>query len=592
MGALSVAFTEIQGLLARLTKVKRSGEGWLACCPAHEDKTPSLVVSQGRDGRIVVHCHAGCAPEAVVGAIGLTVSDLFPPGSSRAQPLRIEPPTPTRERPAMAHAYDYRDANGQLVFQVCRLVPKGFRQRRPDDQGNWIYELGDIERPLYRLPEVIEAVAQGKRVWIVEGEKDADALASAYPGGGVATTNPGGAGKWRESMSRVLAKAPDVVILPDNDDTGRTHAEQVAASLTAQGATVRVVQLPDIPPKGDVSDWLEQGGDFDELETLIQATRIWAPDPTKRTRWRLDEILGNDQLMRPPAPIVPRLVWRGRSTLLAAQEKSGKSTLIGFLAAQVSRGGLFLGDPCQAGDVLIVALEESLGDVARRLRHFGADPARIHVVDRLPPDPRERPEALMDHIRAVLPTLVLVDTLMAYGSGIVEDENAVAQMQPLVQGLTDVAHRMDVGLCAAHHNKKTGGYRGSSAIGGAVDLIAEMSIPDEERDPRRRKLRVVGRLPVHGFEMRYNGTEYEDTSGMGLPLIERVLNFVRHNPYCSTNQVRSAIGGRGELIDSAVFTLLSRRCITDEGDPSTRTHRWMASATAPSGSILDLGTHD
>ena len=579
MGALAVALTELDGVLARLQHVKRQGKGFSARCPAHDDQLPSLSISEGRDGRIVLHCHAGCSREAVVQALGLTMPDLFPP--SPYAPAPIVTPKPTTDRPALTDTYDYTDANGALVFQVCRFTPKTFRQRRPDGNGNWVYEIGDIERPLYRLPQVIEAAAQGKRVWIVEGEKDADRLAKEYPGGGVATTSPGGAGKWRESMSRALAKASDVVILPDNDDTGRSHAEQVAASLTALGATVRVVQLPGVPLKGDVSDWLDAGGDFDELETLIQSTRIWTPDPAKRVRWRLDEILGNDALMRPPAPIVPRLVWRGRSTLLAAQEKSGKSTLIGFLAAQVSRGGQFLGDPCQAGDVLIVALEESLGDVARRLRHFGADPARVHIVDRLPPDPRERPEALAEHIRAVSPTLVLVDTLMAYGSGIVEDENAVAQMQPLVQGLTDVAHRMDVGLCAAHHNKKTGGYRGSSAIGGAVDVIAEMSVPDEEKDPTLRKLRVLGRLPVHGFDMRYDGSLYLDASGIGLPLIQRVLDFVRRNSPTSTNAVRLAIGGRFELVQAALQTLERKRFITDEGDPLTRARQWVASAAAP-----------
>jgi RecA-family ATPase len=93
----------------------------------------------------------------------------------------------------------------------------------------------------------------------------------------------------------------------------------------------------------------------------------------------LDEVWENDEMMQPPAPVVPYLAWGSRSTLLAAREKSGKSTLTGYMAAQVSRGGEFLGEPCQRGHVLIIGLEEFIGDTARRLQQFGANGKMISI---------------------------------------------------------------------------------------------------------------------------------------------------------------------------------------------------------------------
>lgn len=149
--------------------------------------------------------------------------------------------------------YSYTDAEGELVYEVVRKAnPKGFFQRRPDGRGGWINNLKGVEPVLYRLREVVAAVRDGQRVYIVEGEKDADNLARL---GLAATTNAGGAGKWRKSYSKTLCGAR-VAILPDNDKPGRQHAEKVAASLHGVAVEVRVFQLPDLPPGGDVSDWI------------------------------------------------------------------------------------------------------------------------------------------------------------------------------------------------------------------------------------------------------------------------------------------------------------------------------------------------
>src|SRR5205823_3552397 len=146
-------------------------------------------IGMGRDDRVLLKCHAGCEVAEVRAALGLTAADLFASSSGTGQP------TPPVE-------YLYCDAQGEVVMKVARRAGKKFAQARPDGEGGWIWNLQGVERVLYRLPSVLAAVAEGRTIYFAEGEKDADALVRA---GVVATTNPAGAGKWRDSYSKALA---------------------------------------------------------------------------------------------------------------------------------------------------------------------------------------------------------------------------------------------------------------------------------------------------------------------------------------------------------------------------------------------------
>ncbi len=240
-------------VLALLPDARRVGAAWVARCPCHQDDRPSLSVSAAGDGTVLLHCHAGCTTAAVVETLGLIMRDLFPRVDQRAGNQR-----------RIAATYDYRDAAGELRFQVVRYEPKGFAARRPDGQGGWIWNLQGVERVLYRLPELL-AADPGEPVVIVEGEKDADRLRAL---GFVATTNPGGAGKWRPVYGAPL-RARRVFPLPDNDPPGRAHARDVQQQLRGVAAGAWIVELPGLPPKGDVSDWLDAGGTADELRRLL-----------------------------------------------------------------------------------------------------------------------------------------------------------------------------------------------------------------------------------------------------------------------------------------------------------------------------------
>lgn len=250
----------LDNVLSQLKGVKRCSNGWQAYCPAHDDKKQSLHVSQGKDGRVLIHCHAGCSVDDVCASIGLTLKDLFPEHKPRT-------------RSKVIAVYDYKDASGKLLFQVCRTPDKQFFQRRPDGKGGWVNGLGGVKPVLYHLPELLQAVQRGKTVFIPEGEKDVNNLVRQ---GLAATTNPMGAGKWRSEYSNWL-QGVDVVILPDNDEPGRKHAEQVALSLQGKAKSIKILKLPDLPPKGDVSDWLAAGGNKEKLLELAAEAPEWEP---------------------------------------------------------------------------------------------------------------------------------------------------------------------------------------------------------------------------------------------------------------------------------------------------------------------------
>jgi putative DNA primase/helicase len=181
------------GELATRLNGRASGAGWVACCPAHDDRRASLSIGEGARGRTLLNCFANCGTDAIVSAMGLTMADLFDDKPAPATPIR--PVTPQ-----IVKTYDYCDEGGALAFQTVRYEPKDFRQRRPDGRGGWIWNLQGVGTLLYRLPELKGKAA----VAICAGEKDADALwALGIP----ATTNALGEGRWRDEHTQQLVAA-------------------------------------------------------------------------------------------------------------------------------------------------------------------------------------------------------------------------------------------------------------------------------------------------------------------------------------------------------------------------------------------------
>jgi len=174
--------------------------------------------------------------------------------------------------------YDYRDESGGLVFQVVRLKdPKDFRQRAPDGHGGWNWKVKGISPIPFMLPELMAAPGNAT-VYVPEGEKD---VLNMRARGLVATCNAGGAGKWRREYARYFTDR-EVVILADNDDAGRAHTQDVAANLAQVARSVRIVELPGLSEKGDVSDWIATGGTREQLEALVTDAPLHEAPPAPK----------------------------------------------------------------------------------------------------------------------------------------------------------------------------------------------------------------------------------------------------------------------------------------------------------------------
>jgi putative DNA primase/helicase len=233
--------TSIQDILNRLKNVKALQNGeHQACCPAHEDKQPSLNLKQEGD-TILIKCQAGCPTESIVSALGLEMKDLFISNNTLK-------PIPVVSSKIVA-TYDYQDEKGNLLYQVLRYDPKSFRQRHKNGTGEWHWNMEGVRRVLYHLDELVKA--SGDIVYVVEGEKDADNL---WANGKVATTSPGGANNWKPEYADSL-KGKKVVVIPDKDAPGYSYAKDVIRSLEGKASDIKVIILPG--DAKDVSEWLE-----------------------------------------------------------------------------------------------------------------------------------------------------------------------------------------------------------------------------------------------------------------------------------------------------------------------------------------------
>ena len=246
---------------SKLEQVKHNNNSIVALCPSHNDKSPSLTASCNSE-KILVKCQAGCTFKEIVTAVGMKQSQFFIPKEK----------TPPKKPVA---TYRYEDKDGDHVMDVVRFEPKGFRPKRPDGE----YTLDGITRVPYRLPQLLTGIKEGREILILEGEKDCD---NAERLGLVATTFAGGAGKWREEYSKWFQDAK-VICLPDNDDAGRKGMRLIASEIVKVAESVSWLELPDIPAKGDLSDWLKiDGNNIEKFSSLVrQSSSIWKSELVK-----------------------------------------------------------------------------------------------------------------------------------------------------------------------------------------------------------------------------------------------------------------------------------------------------------------------
>ena len=278
---------------SKLEQVKHNNNSIVAICPSHNDKSPSLTASCNSE-KILVKCQAGCSFDAVVSALGMEQSQFFAPKEKLLSKKIVA-------------RYRYEDKEGNHAFDVVRFEPKNFRPQRPD--GKWSLE--GVERVPYRLPQMLEAIQVGKGIVLVEGEKDVEAATNI---GLVATTFVGGAGKRCDEYLKWFQEV-NVVCVPDNDNVGRKGMDIIASKIVTVAKSVRWLELPDLPEKGDLSDWLNNpDNDKKVFEILVTNAPQWDPNYLHITLAdpelgeRLNILNSVDEIWLEPQEITPELL--------------------------------------------------------------------------------------------------------------------------------------------------------------------------------------------------------------------------------------------------------------------------------------------
>lgn len=406
-------------------------------------------------------CHAGCDVKEICEAVGLKVSELF---EEDAEP-QVE-----------VAKYNYRSANGKLLFWKVRYGP-----RKTFAVFHWNGDkaekgLGGAERVLYRLNEVKEAIASGKPVWVVEGEKDADRLAAM---GLCATCNFDGASrqdqkpKWRPEYADMLAGALEVNIIADRDEQGYAHARAVAASLAGRVPKVTLLQAAVKEDHADVSDHLDAGWGMGDLVPLAEQGAALIAARYKTIDWYAafeTEPEDIDWLKED-------FLEAGTLSCLFSPPGVGKSLISLEVALEVIRNGK---------TVMYIDDENRAADVVDRLRAFRVKPAdldRLHVYNFQSLPPLDTPEGGI-HLEALAevkqPDLVILDTISRMTKGGENEADTFIQLYRCT--LTRLKRRRITVLRLDHTGKDTTkGQRGSSAKESDADVLWLLSRNDHDR---------------------------------------------------------------------------------------------------------------
>lgn len=262
--------SEVQSYYAsRIPAVRiTSHREWRGPCPVHQGKRDSFSVN-AETGFAVCHSECGGRGWDLI-SLEMELSALDFPKAKEAVFRAVGRPDVAWEDRDVEAAYDYRDEHGELRYQVVRRFGKKFQQRRPSGQGGWTWGLAGTAPLPFNLPKIQKA----QLVAVVEGERDATNLTRL---GMPATCNSGGAGNFKPDLARYFA-GKDVAILPDNDEPGRKHAAMVARLLHPVAHSVKIVEIPELPLKGDVSDFIAKGGTLDQINTLYVKAAQWSTE--------------------------------------------------------------------------------------------------------------------------------------------------------------------------------------------------------------------------------------------------------------------------------------------------------------------------
>ena len=549
-----------------------------ARCPAHPDRAPSLSVGY-KDGKALITCHVGCEVEAVVDALGLRMSDLFDEDAEER---------PARRPPVVASSRSTTE-QGEPLYAVRRYEPGPDGKKKtflPYLPGARKPGLGDVRRVLYNLPAVIEAARAGGDVWVVEGEKDADALIRH---GHVATCNPGGAGKWRSEYTDALEGA-HAVIIADNDAPGIEHARTVAQALDGVAASVRVLRSPLDSKGADVSDHLAAGLTLDQLVPLTpgelaeeeQSSEGGDSDPVADRlavlRALLVDSAGLDSIP-PPEPVIDGVLFCDSLAWLHGKPGHGKSFVALDWAGSVATGRPWHGHSVFRSGGVVYLVAEGVTGIRQRVRAWeasaGTPMAGVKflpvAVQLLSPVDRGAFVALVSELT---PALVVIDTQARVTVG--ADENSAQDMGRLVAAADALREATGACVLLVHHEARSGDtLRGSTALEGAAHTLirAHKDGPTVRIDCTKQKDAEPFPPLLLRLVPRGAGAVLESHSGVGLtgeltPGDHKVLTVMRDS-FGTTGATSAQLRDAAEVPKSSFYrslnALVERRLIINTG---------------------------
>lgn len=478
----------VERVLDKLSGVRERGGGWQATCPAHDDRNPSLSITEGDDGRALIRCHAGCDTSDVLDALELSERDLFESRNGDAW-------SGVRSATNASRVWDIRDASGSLIARHHRRdLPNGEKrvwwsgpggEKRLKDVG-----LTPAELPLYGADFSADWHASATVV-LVEGEPSADAL--RYVGIPTVATVTGASGTPGEDALAPLA-GRKVVLWPDADDPGREHMRGIAERLEGVVEEVRIFDWPDAPDGGDAADHPAiQSPEPEDVRSLVDALTAapqWKPEVESTDAGEDAESNGHatatinaaDLMAKELPPVrwcVPGLLPEG-VTILAGKPKLGKSWLAFGLAIAVASGGVALGTRrVERGECLYLALEDNQRRLQKRLSKLlngDAAPNGLHIATSW----RAMDDGGADALDAWLSDhpecrLVIVDVLQQVRPHTSHNQSVYAGDYLALQALRDAAAKHGVAVLVVHHLRKAGAddpldeISGSTGLSGAAD---------------------------------------------------------------------------------------------------------------------------
>jgi len=519
-----------QEIASILGNAKKVGNGYLASCPVPDhgqgkgDKHPSLSITESVDGNYLFKCHGGCDQHTVFS----TIKDMgiLPQLPDRPEYLSSIKPIPTSSQATtptvmtLEHEWHYVDEDGISLFLKQRyktndIKGKTYKTLRVMPDGSRVGKLGDCRIIPYRLPELRQAIADGRVIYITEGEKAADSLCSL---GVVATTSHAGAGGWNQDLNQYFAGA-NVVIVPDNDAAGWGYAHKIVESLLGSGSTksIRVLDLPLTHPKEDAYEWVNRYDGSRSLlaqlakacpivksvEDVFQPARLheYVPEPQpKESSATVKEAKPSRLLVEswdsikdePVEWLVQSIVPKKAFVALYAPPASYKSFISLDLAEAIATGRDWMGYKIpKKGAVLYICGEGHGGMGARvkacKIQNQSPDGANLYII-RAQLNLRSSPEDFIELLNAINDLIaeigepleiIILDTLMRMSGGGF-NENSSEDMGAFITQAGKLQELFECALMVIHHSGKdvTKGLRGHSSLLGAVDTELEIQRQD------------------------------------------------------------------------------------------------------------------